>query len=322
MSKKYHDRLLRGRDANMYARSPIGSSGCGAKGRGKYPRAVLSRHVFYLNFSRYDSRRAAEMAHFNVMRDPVSRCVSRFYYERDARGTFPHDQTLDECMGPNGRCNFETFKVEQGAAMRGFQRFRQFREECASNYLSRWFCGMDKVCHESATEKGGRALLAAAKKTVAEGYIFVGLTAEMKTNFKVLQRLLPNYFANEDIPTDICNKCKKPAAVAATEGAEESHQESKHQPDVPSAHHDPAVAPPPPPPAERPKVNKQNEARIAALNSLDVELYAFVEDLFWAKAEACGALSTEEGEGGNISTTESAPLALVDAHRRHLFRFF
>ena len=75
------------------------------------------------------------------------------------------------------------------------------------------------------------------------------------------------------------------------------------------------------PPAERPKVNKQNEARIAALNSLDVELYAFVEDLFWAKAEACGALSTEEGEGGNISTTESAPLALVDAHRRHLFRF-
>jgi hypothetical protein len=48
----------------------------------------------------------SQVAHMNVIRDPVSRCVSRFYYERDARGVFPHDYTLDECMAPNGRCAF------------------------------------------------------------------------------------------------------------------------------------------------------------------------------------------------------------------------
>jgi hypothetical protein len=76
----------------------------------------------------------------------VPRCVSRFYYERDARGVFPHDYTLDECMAPNGRCDFERWTMKDSAALKGFQRLRQFKEECASNYLSRWFCGMDKVC--------------------------------------------------------------------------------------------------------------------------------------------------------------------------------
>lgn len=53
----------------------------------------------------------SQVAHMNVIRDPVSRCVSRFYYERDARGVFPHDYTLDECMAPNGRCAFNRWVV-------------------------------------------------------------------------------------------------------------------------------------------------------------------------------------------------------------------
>jgi len=53
----------------------------------------------------------SQVAHMNVIRDPVGRCVSRFYYERDARGVFPHDYTLDECMAPNGRCAFNRWVI-------------------------------------------------------------------------------------------------------------------------------------------------------------------------------------------------------------------
>jgi len=112
MSKLYHDRLLRGPNAKRYAKNPITASGC--RRTKAHNRTVLSRHVFYLNFSQYQAEeqgaRPSLMAHFNVMRDPVGRCVSRFYYERDARGTFGHDETLDECMAPNGRCKFEAWK--------------------------------------------------------------------------------------------------------------------------------------------------------------------------------------------------------------------
>ena len=119
MSKLYHDRLLRGPNAKRYAKNPITASGC--RRTKAHNRTVLSRHVFYLNFSQYQTAEEQErergaqspsslMAHFNVMRDPVGRCVSRFYYERDARGTFGHDETLDECMAPNGRCKFEAWK--------------------------------------------------------------------------------------------------------------------------------------------------------------------------------------------------------------------
>ena len=72
-----------------------------------------------------------------------------------------------QCMAPNGRCKFEEWKEQESAALRGFQRFRQFREECASNYLSRWFCGMGKECHEDGVRS--RVLLERAKRTVAEG---------------------------------------------------------------------------------------------------------------------------------------------------------
>ena len=137
----------------------------------------------------------------------------------------------------------------------------------------------------------------------------------LKTNFAVLKTLLPAYFKNDDIPVDICNKCKKPEDVAREEAAKKreaaaeggllSTSGGEHHPlqhhDKPD--HDPAVSPPAPPVVPR-KVSTENEVRIGALNALDVELYEFVEDLFWAKATAClgtnvtGAATAALGGGG------------------------
>jgi len=271
----------------------------------------------------------SEIAHMNVIRDPVGRCVSRFYYERDARGTFGHDETLDECMRASGKCQFEAWKESDSAAVKGFQRFRQFQEECASNYLSRWFCGMHPVCHRNVRS---REVLERAKRTVAEGYTFVGLTSEMRTNFAVLQRLLPTYFSSEEIPTEICNKCKPgmpehAAAAAAADAKELADAIAAGDPEALAAaanasavgalrlqgkesgraEGDPffgsaaSVSKPAPPPP--PKVSPANEERIAVLNALDLELYAFAEALFRVKAEACGVTVP----GGTEEAAQTAP---------------
>ena len=152
---------------------------------------------------------------------------------------------------------------------------------------------MDRVCHEGGVRT--RALLERAKQTVAHGYAFVGLTAEMKINFLILKKLLPAYFDNPDIPTDICNKCKKGEGVQDEKGplrgaAERGDGQNGNEEEAP---HDPAVSPPPPPAAPPRRVSEENERRIAQLNVLDVELYAFVEQLFWLKAAACGVVDTE-----------------------------
>ena len=55
---------------------------------------------------------------------------------------------------------------------------------------------------------GWYKVLRRAKRTMAAGYAFVGLTSEMKANFQILKTLLPNFFDHDGIPLDICNKCK------------------------------------------------------------------------------------------------------------------
>lgn len=58
---RFHDRLLQGSRGAAYARDPIGSSGCRASRADR--RAVLSRHVFYLNMSEAASGAGAARRH-------------------------------------------------------------------------------------------------------------------------------------------------------------------------------------------------------------------------------------------------------------------
>ena len=74
--------------------------------------------------------------------EPIERCLSRFYYERDSRGLFPPGTTIDECIDrKHPACRFDTFSAGDSVASgKGWSRERQLREECGSNYLTR--CGL------------------------------------------------------------------------------------------------------------------------------------------------------------------------------------
>ena len=128
---------------------------------------MLNRHIFYLDCA---AHALAEPTYVNLVRDPIDRCISRFYYERDARGTVGATMTIDECMD-RGKCKFDAWRMRESVADGGgHTRFNQLREECSSNYLARWFCGMDERC-KSAT---GQELLERARVSVARKYAVVG----------------------------------------------------------------------------------------------------------------------------------------------------
>lgn len=250
-SSIYTSRQLSKSGQTRYAQDPFRNSACRNIPK-KNGLGILSRHIFYMNFTSYNQPQPAFM---NIIREPVDRCVSRFYYERDSRGTVHGTMTMDECM-ESGPCRaFKNYEPANSVATGSGSRTAQMIEECSSNYLSRWFCGMDAVCKE-----GSRRTLEKAKYNMEKHYAFVGLTAEMKRSFAYLQKTLPDFFANPDIPTDICNKCK----------------EDTSRDGIVSNSTKPA------------RINDKNSAILQELNYLDIELYDFAKALFARKLRDCG----------------------------------
>eukprot|EP00622_Pseudochattonella_farcimen_P003958 FR739247.1.p1 GENE.FR739247.1~~FR739247.1.p1 ORF type:complete len:126 (+),score=9.23 FR739247.1:55-378(+) len=92
---------------------------------------------------------------------------------------------------------------------------------------------------------------------MAHQHAFVGLTEQMKLSFQILRITIPDFFGMDDIPLDICNKCKNKANATVT------------------------GLPKPVPPNER------NIEILQRLNSLDLELYEYAKELFWEKAGSC-----------------------------------
>mmetsp|Transcript_64376 Transcript_64376/g.178258 ORF Transcript_64376/g.178258 Transcript_64376/m.178258 type:complete len:504 (+) Transcript_64376:90-1601(+) len=199
-SSLYTNRHLNGNSQKQYVNDPFRMSHCRNKPEKAGDLAILSRHIFYLNFEPFGK---PNPAYVNIIRQPIDRCVSRFYYERDARGTVSGNMDMDTCMARGGPCKFEAWQTKKSVATGSGSRIEQMREECSSNYLSRWFCGMDPFC-----KMNDQAVLDAAKVNMRDKYAFVGLTAEMKVSFAVLQKIIPDFFGSEGMPMDICNKCK------------------------------------------------------------------------------------------------------------------
>ena len=247
-STVYTTRWLSKASQRNYCENPFRQSQC-RKQPLSTERAVLNRHIFYLDCA---AHALAEPTYVNLVRDPIDRCISRFYYERDARGTVGATMTIDECMD-RGKCKFDAWRMRESVADGGgHTRFNQLREECSSNYLARWFCGMDERC-KSAT---GQELLERARVSVARKYAVVGSTARMAESLALMGAVLPSYFGGDPtvLEKNICNKCK-------------ANQTS---------------------PGGGPKISEKNQRALERINAVDVQLYAFIERFLDARLRACG----------------------------------
>lgn len=145
------------------------------------PRPLLFlRHLHFVDFQKYN---VTKPAYINMVRNPVDRFVSHYYFSRYGFVNWteekikkwlwpmPEEQrkmSLDDCIIKNGaeRC------VEEN-----HENFLQF------------FCGQDKRCKNRddwALEK--------AKSNIAKNYVFVGVLEKFEDSIKVAESILPKYF--------------------------------------------------------------------------------------------------------------------------------
>ena len=105
-----------------------------------------------------------------------------------------------------------------------------------------------------------------AKKNLRYGYSFVGITDNMTTSFRILKLMFPDFFGDENIPVDICNKCGKKSVPSS--GAVRTRDSSQSQ-------------------IKDSRLSPSNRRVIESLNSNDMELYDFAQKLFLKRATVC-----------------------------------
>jgi len=136
---------------------------------------LVSQHVNYINFKRYN---LLNPLYINVIRDPVERAISHYYYKLYGSGgtvtniTHPEKvMTLDECIS------------QQGSACRYVQ-----------NIVLPFFCGHAPFCRERSGET-----LARAKSVIRSQYMVVGLTEDLPAFMDVLETMMPRIFHNAPV---------------------------------------------------------------------------------------------------------------------------
>lgn len=131
-------------------------------------------HVAYLDFSKYGATDTP--MYINVVRDPVERLVSYYYFLRFGDDYRPRlrrrkqgdKKTFDECVSSGG-------------------------SDCAPEKL--WlqipfFCGHHSECWTA----GSRWALERAKSNLLDRYLLVGVTEELEDFIMILEAALPRFF--------------------------------------------------------------------------------------------------------------------------------
>ncbi|XP_028518842.1 uronyl 2-sulfotransferase isoform X3 [Exaiptasia diaphana] len=139
------------------------------------PPFVFHGHFHFVDFSKYGS---TTPIYINLIRDPIDRFVSAYYFTRfgDGRnrtwgfkGTKSDKfRTLDECVLSN-------------------------YSECTNSnkllYTIPYFCGQTRGCRGSSYTSLRRAI-----NNVVNNYLAVGVLEDVNSFIKVLERLLPAFF--------------------------------------------------------------------------------------------------------------------------------
>ena len=138
--------------------------------------AIYYSHFFFVDFNEFGVEKPV---YFNMIRDPIDRFVSYYYFRRfgdmqyvnknrNHSWIIPDEMSINDCI------------IER-------------REECTNdNILSEtinYFCGQHPECgHPTITA------LQRAKTNVINEYLVVGMTEKFTDLVRVLERLLPKFF--------------------------------------------------------------------------------------------------------------------------------
>ncbi|XP_076336643.1 uronyl 2-sulfotransferase-like isoform X2 [Tachypleus tridentatus] len=137
----------------------------------------FDRHVFFVNFSKFGEK---SPLYINVVRDPVERIISSYFYRRVTARRRANKERLNE---------YWMNKFEQ-CVLSSDPECTFIDGRTYSVLLLPYFCGQDKKClvhnHPWA--------LWQAKQNIEKFYPVVGVLEDMNTTLIVLERRLPRFF--------------------------------------------------------------------------------------------------------------------------------
>ncbi|XP_050689900.1 heparan sulfate 2-O-sulfotransferase pipe-like [Eriocheir sinensis] len=140
------------------------------------------RHLYYTDFEEQGAQRPA---YINLVREPVERFISSFYYRRSKERLariLAHGH-LVASPSPNWRNRTVEQCVVSGDAECSFTQGS--RQEMVLTY----FCGHQPFCRTV----GSKVALQRAKQMVSEAYSVVGLVGHMEVSLRLMETLIPGY---------------------------------------------------------------------------------------------------------------------------------
>ena len=262
------DNLLRSPDKLEEYRSNPTKFVCDKKQK-KDKKYIVAGHYFY---TPPHPDHKDDMDNFNMVREPISRCQSRFYYGV-GRGELP-EMIFEECIS-SGLCLLPDISTIPGYENKGYGELVKeqkeakrveleglgykgevlgsmmvMAEECSSNHQTRIMCGMQEVCYRGTQDE----VLEEAKRVAAEQYEVIGTTDRIPETLWVLNNVYPSFFG----------ELRKWSYYQAP---------CSHCPSVFSS--------------SRPEILPAHQTLLEEINRGDVELIRFVNDLLTMKHVAC-----------------------------------
>ncbi|XP_069988777.1 heparan sulfate 2-O-sulfotransferase pipe-like [Penaeus vannamei] len=150
------------------------------------PPSVYVKHVCYINFTTFG---VTQPLYVNMVRDPVERVISWYYYVRAPWYFVERKQAFPELPLPSAmwlRKDYETCVLTGDREC----QYNEGDERPDFAQLTEFFCGQDKKCTGFNTEYA----LQKAKENVEKHYSVVGVLEDLNTTLTVLEHYVPRFF--------------------------------------------------------------------------------------------------------------------------------
>jgi len=150
------------------------------------PPSAYVKHVCFVNFTQFDLDMPI---YVNMVRDPVERVISWYYYVRAPWYFVERKRAFPDLPLPNPNWLKKDFDT---CVRRGDKecQYKEGDERDDFGQLTEFFCGQDEDCTGLNTE----IALRKAKENVEKHYAVVGVLEELNKTLTVLEHYVPRFF--------------------------------------------------------------------------------------------------------------------------------
>ncbi|KAG1649447.1 Heparan sulfate 2-O-sulfotransferase 1 [Nymphon striatum] len=147
----------------------------------------FERHVFFTNFTKFNEKQPIYM---NIIRDPVERIISSFYYNKPRIIELLKNQSVSSNVKKYRylHLTFEECVEEQNEKDVCHYKYGEPSNE---KLMVPFFCGHSNLCRLTGNEWA----LNVAKYNIENYYAVVGVLEDMDKTLQVLERYIPKFFS-------------------------------------------------------------------------------------------------------------------------------